>query len=149
MPCRRCFRLGRQCDFTSRAAGDGEINTGPSVRTRMPSSRAPSSLVTTAPLDEDHAGRRTHVSHRNADEQAQRLEYLERIVQRHAGGDTPLDLDMLQALAETAERHGSPRPAVGTSSNSSNFDEVDKKITMQPLDGNVTRKCISSVMPAN
>ncbi len=65
--------------------------------------------------------------------QQKRLEYLERIVRSHAGSETPLDLDTLRNLAEEADSQRSP-------SITSHEDEVDKSITMQSLDGNVTRK---------
>jgi hypothetical protein len=32
VPCRRCFRLGRQCDFTSRASVDTESQAGSGSR---------------------------------------------------------------------------------------------------------------------
>lgn len=70
--------------------------------------------------------------------QEKRLEYLERIVQSQTGPNTPLDLDTLKNLAERADRQRSPSVAT------SHEDEVDKSITMQSLDGNVTRMYSSS-----
>ncbi|PTB69428.1 N-terminal binuclear Zn cluster-containing protein [Trichoderma citrinoviride] len=110
VPCRRCFRLGRQCDFTSRASVDTESQAGSGSR--------PGANISA--------------------EQAKRLEYLERIVQGYVGSKDALDLETLKGLAQGVEkRRNSPRPA-DISSQSSEFDGVDEKFDIQPLHGNVT-----------
>ncbi|RFU72740.1 n-terminal binuclear zn cluster-containing [Trichoderma arundinaceum] len=118
VPCRRCFRLGRPCDFSGRASTETESQAGSGLRPgAIARSRAP-----------DHSSA----------EQAKRLEYLERIVQGYVGSKDALDLETLKGLAQATEkRRTSPRPA-DTSSQSSEFDGVDEKFDMQPLHGNVT-----------
>ncbi|EHK41952.1 hypothetical protein TRIATDRAFT_29615 [Trichoderma atroviride IMI 206040] len=111
VPCRRCFRLGRPCDFTARASADSESQAGSGVR--------PGAIASAA-------------------DQAKRLEYLERIVQGYVGSKDALDLEALKDLAEaTDKRRDSTRPA-DISSQSSEFDGVDEKFEMRPLHGNVT-----------
>ncbi|KAH0532906.1 hypothetical protein TsFJ059_001538 [Trichoderma semiorbis] len=115
VPCRRCFRLGRQCDFSGRAATEADSQAGSGMRPPRP--RAP-----------DHSSA----------EQAKRLEYLERIVKGYVGSRDALDLETLKGLAQAAEkRRNSPRPA-DTSSQSSEFEGVDDKFEIRPLHGNVT-----------
>ncbi|KAF1735498.1 putative transcriptional regulatory protein [Beauveria bassiana] len=120
VPCRRCFRLGRRCEFT----GDVGGVSGPSRR--MMARRPPSSVSPTHATSSSQRG----VDH-GPSAQLKRLEYLERIVRSHAGPEMPLDLDTLRNLAEEADSRHSP-------SVTSHEDEVDKSITMQSLDGNVT-----------
>ncbi|KAJ4147627.1 hypothetical protein LMH87_002139 [Akanthomyces muscarius] len=119
VPCRRCFRLGRQCEFT------GDVGGMPGPSRRMMARRPPSSVPAT-----HTASSQRDVGHGSSAQQ-KRLEYLERIVRSHAGSETPLDLDTLRNLAEEADSQRSP-------SITSHEDEVDKSITMQSLDGNVT-----------
>ncbi|ATY60903.1 C6 transcription factor [Cordyceps militaris] len=110
VPCRRCFRLGRQCEFTGDA---GSATSGPGR---------------SAPAT--HAIARSQRGIDQASAQHKRLEYLERIVRSQAGSEAPLDLDTLRNLADEADSRRSP-------SRTSHEDEVDKSITMQSLDGNV------------
>lgn len=115
VPCRRCFRLGRPCDFSGRAATEADSQAGSGMRPPRP--RAP-----------DHSSA----------EQAKRLEYLEKIVKGYVGSKDALDLETLKGLAQAAEkRRNSPRPA-DTSSQSSEFEGVDEKFEIRPLHGNVT-----------
>ncbi|KAL6807438.1 fungal-specific transcription factor domain-containing protein [Trichoderma sp. SZMC 28013] len=115
VPCRRCFRLGRQCDFSGRAATEADSQAGSGLRPARP--RAP-----------DHSSA----------EQAKRLEYLERIVKGYVGSKDALDLETLKGLAQATEkRRNSSRPA-DTSSQSSEFEGVDDNFEMRPLHGNVT-----------
>ncbi|KAM3524882.1 hypothetical protein NHJ13051_004296 [Beauveria bassiana] len=119
VPCRRCFRLGRRCEFT----GDVGGVSGPSRRItarRPPSSVSPMHATSSSQRGVDHG----------TSTQLKRLEYLERIVRSHAGPEMPLDLDTLRNLADEADSRHSP-------SVTSHEDEVDKSITMQSLDGNV------------
>ncbi|XWX02263.1 hypothetical protein V2A60_010298 [Cordyceps javanica] len=94
----------------------------------MTARRPPSSVPAT------HA---TSSSHGSLDQnsftqqQQRRLQYLEKILRSRIGSEVPLDLDSLRSLAEEADSQQSP-------SASSHEDEVDKSITMQSLDGNVT-----------
>ncbi|KAM0450795.1 hypothetical protein ACHAO4_006185 [Trichoderma viride] len=117
VPCRRCFRLGRPCDFTARASADNESQAGSGVR--------PGAIARPRAAE-------------SAADQAKRLEYLERIVQGYVGSKDALDLEALKDLAEaTDKRRDSTRPA-DISSQSSEFDGVDEKFEMRPLHGNVT-----------
>ncbi|KAL6879142.1 fungal-specific transcription factor domain-containing protein [Trichoderma novae-zelandiae] len=118
VPCRRCFRLGRQCDFTSRASVDTESQAGSGSR--------PGAVA------------RRRASEHTSAEQAKRLEYLERIVQGYVGSKDALDLETLKGLAQAAEKRRSPPRPADVSSQSSEFDGVDEKFDMQPLHGNVT-----------
>jgi hypothetical protein len=64
-----------------------------------------------------------------------RLEYLERIVRNVAGHSAPMDLQSLKTLAEDV---GAQHAPADMSSQSSEFDGVDEKFSIQPLQDNVT-----------
>lgn len=134
VPCRRCLRLGRQCEFTSGVShGDAASSASVVGGRRGPPRRPPSSVPTVHRMS---GGSQRGSDHGGSSVQERRLSYLERIVRSHTGPNTPLDLDSLQSMAEQADgSHRSPSVV------SSHEDEVDKSITMHPLDGNVTRKC--------
>ncbi|POR38321.1 Uncharacterized protein TPAR_01468 [Tolypocladium paradoxum] len=123
VPCRRCFRLGRQCEFSARALGEGDAGACSSLGSGMISRWTPvSSLVTATSWDAAPNDQSASVSHQNLTELAKRLAYLESIVQSHVGSNTTLDLETLRTLAETADRQRSSPPAADASSQTSDFD---------------------------
>ncbi|KAI9167767.1 transcriptional regulatory protein [Paramyrothecium foliicola] len=65
-------------------------------------------------------------------------EYLERIVRGVAGKDRPLDLQTLKNLADNAAPDERPLGPAGDSSQSSDFDGVDEKFSIKPLQDNIT-----------
>jgi hypothetical protein len=76
---------------------------------------------------------------------------LERIAQSVAGNDTPLDLQSLKNLADDAGAQRGSALTADVSSQSSDFDGVDEKFSMQPLQDNITREtstvsqCLSQI----
>ncbi|KAF7542597.1 hypothetical protein G7046_g10141 [Stylonectria norvegica] len=115
VPCRRCTRLHRQCEFLGPTARDGDAATDGSNRNR--------SGVSNADL-------------------TQRIAYMEKII-THYAGNIPLDSESLRILAESVEKNpDAPRShrqvAVVASPASDYLGVDDENFTVQPLDNNTT-----------
>ncbi|VUC27960.1 unnamed protein product [Clonostachys rosea] len=118
VPCRRCIRLRRQCEFH-----------GPTIRQSIPGLEP---------------GIRPQIQpHDNADA-AQRLAYMEKLLSHYVGNDVPMDTDNLRGMVEAIEKDqkmdiveqqpGSP----GTDYLENEDGNVDEVFTVKALGNNIT-----------
>ncbi|KAI5465698.1 fungal-specific transcription factor domain-containing protein [Mariannaea sp. PMI_226] len=116
VPCRRCTRLHRQCEFLGPTARDGDANGDGSNRNRSSASNA---------------------------ELLQRMAYMEKII-THYAGNISFDSETLKSLAESVDKNvdmtGALRQnaAVASPPGSDYLGVDDENFTVQPLDNNTT-----------
>ncbi|KAM6526876.1 hypothetical protein FSOLCH5_002959 [Fusarium solani] len=117
VPCRRCTRLHRQCEFLGPTARDADGGDG-SARNRSGASNA---------------------------ELLQRIAHMEKII-THYAGNIPLDPESIKAMAEAVDNKNPDiaqvhrqAPVVG-SPGSDYLGVDDENYTVQPLDNNTTRE---------
>ncbi|KAH7272664.1 hypothetical protein FSOLCH5_002959 [Fusarium solani] len=115
VPCRRCTRLHRQCEFLGPTARDADGGDG-SARNRSGASNA---------------------------ELLQRIAHMEKII-THYAGNIPLDPESIKAMAEAVDNKNPDiaqvhrqAPVVG-SPGSDYLGVDDENYTVQPLDNNTT-----------
>ncbi|KPM35767.1 hypothetical protein AK830_g10807 [Neonectria ditissima] len=115
VPCRRCTRLHRQCEFLGPTARDGDGTGEGTTRNRSSASNA---------------------------ELLQRIAYMERII-THYAGNISFDSETLKAMADSVDKNpDAPRShrqnQVVGSPNSDYLGVDDENFTVQPLDNNTT-----------
>ncbi|KAK7210040.1 hypothetical protein V2G26_017218 [Clonostachys chloroleuca] len=118
VPCRRCIRLRRQCEFH-----------GPTIRQAIPGLEP---------------GIRPQVQpHDNADA-AQRLAYMEKLLAHYVGDNVPMDTDNLRGMVEAIEKDQKmdivdQQPASpGTDYLENEDGNVDEVFTVKALGNNIT-----------
>ncbi|KAF2019914.1 hypothetical protein BU24DRAFT_129249 [Aaosphaeria arxii CBS 175.79] len=134
VPCRRCFRLKRKCEFSGRAPPRGTSDVGkstamavcPTANCEPGREAVPEAMYSRVP------------SVPGQQDLSQRVAYLEKIIQHYAG-DVTLDAVTVRNMADGADRQRRPMMETEVSVNGSDIASVDAEdFSIQPLENNIT-----------
>lgn len=131
-PCQRCFRSGRQCEFTP-------VGTSVSVARQPPSKYRPSTASNISVVSAGDAGPANGETARSDE----RVRCLERLVQ-HLLGDVPMDLNNLRRMSDKTKQKTAVGSEVGNEGpGTEDLDDLtleDENFTVKTLSQSTVRR---------